>query len=170
MLQFILEEVYTMSIFEIISASVLILACIFIVVVVLMKDTKTQMSQQISGTTADSFYQKNAGRTKDAILNKATVAAAIIFFVLAVAVNLINVYGKKEPASNNNNAAAVTSATSTASDDTGSTASDDTSAASDTSSTSDTSVSVSASSDTESDGSNTEESGAEDTGSEAASE
>lgn len=100
-----------MSIFEIISAIVLILACVFIVVVVLMKDTKTQMSQQISGTTSDSFYQRNVGRTKDAMLNKATIVAAVIFFVLAVAVNLINVYGKDlgKKNENSNNAAAVTS-------------------------------------------------------------
>lgn len=81
-----------MGIFEVISAIVLIIACVFIVVVVLMKETKTQMSQTISGSTSDSFFQKNAGRTKEAMLNKATVAAAIIFFVLALAVNVINSY------------------------------------------------------------------------------
>ena len=87
-----------MSIFEVISAIVLIIACIFIVVVVLVKDTKTQMSQTISGSSSDSFYQKNAGRTKEAMLNKATVVAAVIYFVLAIAVNVINVYwgGSKE--------------------------------------------------------------------------
>ncbi|MGN1118829.1 MAG: preprotein translocase subunit SecG, partial [Oscillospiraceae bacterium] len=58
-----------MGIFEIISAIILIIACVFIIVVVLMKDTKTQMSQTISGTTADSYYGKNSGRTKDAMLN-----------------------------------------------------------------------------------------------------
>lgn len=84
-----------MGVFEIISAIVLIIACVFIVVVVLMKDTKTQMSQTISGTTADSFYQKNAGRTKEAILNKATIAAAIIFFLLALVVNIINIAASK---------------------------------------------------------------------------
>lgn len=107
-----------MSIFEVISAIVLILACVFIVVVVLLKDTKTQMSQQISGTTSDSFYQKNVGRTKDAILNKATVVAAVIFFVLAVAVNLINVYSKKNASNDGNNAAAVTSTVDSPEDDT----------------------------------------------------
>lgn len=100
-----------MSIFEIISAIILILACVFIIVVVLMKDTKTQMSQQISGTSSDSFYQRNVGRTKEAMLNKATVVAAVIFFVLAVAVNLINVYGKDlfSKDTESDNAAAVTS-------------------------------------------------------------
>lgn len=81
-----------MGIFEIISAIVLIVACVFIVIVVLMKDTKTNMSQAISGASSDNFFQKNAGRTKEAKLNKATVAATVIFFVLALAVNVINVH------------------------------------------------------------------------------
>lgn len=98
-----------MSVFEVVSAIVLILACVFIVVVVLLKDTKTQMSQSISGTSSDSYYQKNAGRTKDAMLNKATIVAAVLFFVLAVAVNLINVYGKKASAEQNSGTTAVTS-------------------------------------------------------------
>lgn len=113
-----------MSIFEVISAIVLILACVFIVVVVLMKDTKTQMSQQISGTSSDSFYQRNVGRTKDAILNKATIVAAVIFFVLAVAVNLINVYSKKSSSSGDNNAAAVTSTVESSETEASDTASD----------------------------------------------
>ena len=92
-----------MSIFEVISAIVLIIACIFIVVVILVKDTKTQMSQTISGSSSDSFYQKNAGRTKEAMLNKATVVAAVIFFVLSIVVNVINVYwGGKEDETDSN--------------------------------------------------------------------
>lgn len=81
-----------MNIFEIISAIVLIIACVFIVIVVLMNDSKTGMSQAISGASADSFYQKNSGRTKEAKLNRAMVAATIVFFVLALAVNIINVH------------------------------------------------------------------------------
>lgn len=93
-----------MGIFEIISAIILIAACVFIVVVVLMKETKTQMSQSISGTSSDSFYQKNSGRTKEAMLNKATITAAVVFFVLAITVNVINVYfgGSKDNADSSN--------------------------------------------------------------------
>lgn len=106
-----------MGIFEIISAIVLILACVFIVAVVLMKDTKTQMSQTISGSTSDSYYQKNAGRTKEAMLNKATIVAAVVFFVLALAVNVINVYWG---GSKNDNSSSPISAVSDISSDTGS--------------------------------------------------
>lgn len=81
-----------MGIFEIISAIVLIIACVFIVIVVLMQDTKTQMSQTISGNSGDNYFGKNSGRTKEAMLNKATTTAAIVFFVLAVLVNVFNVY------------------------------------------------------------------------------
>lgn len=86
-----------MGIFEIISAIVLIIACVFIVIVVLMNDTKSGMSQAISGASSDSFYQKNSGRTKEAKLNRAMVIATVIFFVLAFAVNIINVhFGKPD--------------------------------------------------------------------------
>lgn len=81
-----------MGIFEIISAIVLIIACVFIVIVVLMQDTKTQMSQTISGNTGDNYFGKNSGRTKEAQLNKAMITAAIIFFILAMVVNVANAY------------------------------------------------------------------------------
>lgn len=129
-----------MSTFEVISAIILMIACVFIVVVVLIKDTKTQMSQSISGQSSDSYYQKNAGRTKEAMLNKATIVAAVLFFVLAVAVNLFYVYGKKASADNTSTPAAVTSDTSsavtsdTSADSASSAASDASSAESDTSS------------------------------------
>ena len=54
-----------MGIFEIISAIVLIIACVFIVIVVLMQDTKTQMSQTISGNTGDNYFGKNSGTAED---------------------------------------------------------------------------------------------------------
>lgn len=94
-----------MDILEIIFAIILIIACVFIVIVVLMKDTKTKMSQTISGTSSDSYFGKNSGRTKDAMLNKATVVAAIIFFVLSLTVNVINLkFGKSSDSSSSTSA------------------------------------------------------------------
>ncbi|MCM1166066.1 MAG: preprotein translocase subunit SecG [Lachnospiraceae bacterium] len=117
-----------MGIFEIISAIILIIACVFIVVVVLMKDTKTQMSQTISGATSDSYFGKNAGRTKEAMLNKATIVSAVVFFVLALAVNVINVYwgGSKDDSTSSTPTSSVVSTVSDTSSDT-STDSDSTS-------------------------------------------
>ncbi len=139
-----------MGIFEIISAIILIIACVFIVVVVLMKDTKTQMSQTISGSTSDSYFQKNAGRTKEAMLNKATIAAAIVFFVLALGVNVINVYWGA--GSDNNSSSAPTSSVSTDSS-TGSDSTDSSDSGSDNSTSSDNSTDSESGSDTSSDSS-----------------
>ena len=108
-----------MGIFEIISAIVLIIACVFIVIVVLMQDTKTQMSQTISGNSSDNYYGKNSGRTKEAMLNKAMTTAAIVFFVLALVVNIVNVYlgGSRNDSSASSNTSSIsTSVDSTASD------------------------------------------------------
>ena len=120
-----MKEFLQMNIFEIISAIILIIACVFIIVVVLMKETKNQMSQTISGTTADSYYGKNSGRTKDAMLNKATIAAMVVFFVLALGVNVINVYfgGKTDDTSSTDTSSVVSVADDVSSDS----AADDTS-------------------------------------------
>lgn len=82
-----------MSVLEIIAAILLILACVFIVLVVLMQDSKQGMSQTISGASGDNYYQKNSGRTREAKLARMTKAAAVIVFVVALLVNLITIYG-----------------------------------------------------------------------------
>lgn len=82
-----------MSVLEIISAILLILACVFVVLVVLMQDSKQGMSQTISGTSGDNYYQKNSGRTREAKLARMTKIAAIVIFVVALLVNVISIYG-----------------------------------------------------------------------------
>lgn len=81
-----------MSVLEIISAVLLILSCVFIIVVVLMQDSKKGMSQAITGSSGDNYYQKNSGRTKEARLKKWTRTAAIVFFVVTALVNVISIY------------------------------------------------------------------------------
>lgn len=82
-----------MSVLEIIAAILLILACVFIVLVVLMQDSKQNMSQTISGSSGDNYYQKNSGRTKEAKLARMTKAAAVVLFVVALLVNFITIWG-----------------------------------------------------------------------------
>ena len=81
-----------MSVIEIIFAILLILSCVFIIAVVLMQESKQGMSNVISGGSSDNYFQKNSGRTKEAKLARATKVAAVIVFVVAIAVNLITVY------------------------------------------------------------------------------
>ena len=82
-----------MSVLEIVAAILLILACVFIILVVLMQDSKQGMSQAISGASGDNYYQKNSGRTKEAKLARMTKTAAVLVFIVALLVNLITIYG-----------------------------------------------------------------------------
>jgi preprotein translocase subunit SecG len=56
-----------------------------------MQDQKQQqnMTSALGGGSNDSFYGKNEGRTKEAILNKLTRNLAIIFIVLTLAINIV---------------------------------------------------------------------------------
>lgn len=108
-----------MSVLEIISAVLLILACIFIVLVVLMQDSNQGMSQTISGTSGDNYYQKNSGRTKEAKLARMTKIAAIIVFVVALLVNVITIYGWGKSSGSSDNTTTTTAAVETSADSTG---------------------------------------------------
>ena len=103
-----------MSVLEIIAAILLILACIFIVLVVLMQDSKQGMSQTISGASADNYFQKNSGRTKEARLAKLTRTAAIVVFVVALLVNLITIYGWGKSDNSSTPSTSTTTTTTTA--------------------------------------------------------
>ena len=61
-----------MSVIEIIAAFLLIIACVFVVAVVLMQESKQGMSNVLTGGSSDNYYQKNSGRTREAKLAKAT--------------------------------------------------------------------------------------------------
>ena len=86
----------TISTKEIITGILLILCCICIVILCLCQDNKSQngMTSAFTGSSTDSFYGKNEGRTKEAKLIKATRVGIIIFFVLTLAINIMPLIGK----------------------------------------------------------------------------
>lgn len=86
-----------MGVLEIIGGSVLLLACIIITILCLAQDSKSQdsMTSAFSGASSDSFYGKNEGRSREAVLAKITRTAGIIFFVVSLAVNIIPIFTDK---------------------------------------------------------------------------
>ncbi len=65
--------------------AVLIISAIIIVVVVMLQQSQQQgLSGAIAGG-ADSFFDKNKGRTKEAKLAKITKIFAVVFLVTALA-------------------------------------------------------------------------------------
>ena len=61
--------------------------CIALTVVVLMQEGKSQGLGAIAGA-ADTYWGKNKGRTMEGGLVKATSVMGVLFFVLAVVLNL----------------------------------------------------------------------------------
>ena len=75
-----------MEIYEIICGALVLLFCLLIIILCQMQDTKSQqnMTSAITGGSNDSFYGQNQGRTKEAMLAKATKIVAVLFFVLTL--------------------------------------------------------------------------------------
>ncbi|WP_243113047.1 preprotein translocase subunit SecG [Ruminococcus sp. Marseille-P6503] len=81
----------TMSGLEIAAGVLLILASLVIILVVLVQESKEQgLTSAIGGGSNESFYGRNSGRTRDAKLSRFTKIAAIVFFVVTLAVNIIS--------------------------------------------------------------------------------
>ena len=81
-----------MNVFEIIGGSILLIACVILIILVMLQESKDNGAQSITGGVSDSYLGKNSGRTLDAILGKITKYAAIAFFVLTLLVSVFTVY------------------------------------------------------------------------------
>ena len=86
-----------MSGLEIAGGILILLVCLVTIVICLSQEQKTQdsMTAALTGSSAESFYDKNQGRSKEAILNKVTRTLAIILFVAVLAVNVVPIFTDK---------------------------------------------------------------------------
>lgn len=76
-----------MGIMEIILGVVLLAACTVIIISVTLQETKGGLGSLYGGN--DSFFDKNIGRTREAMLIRATKYAGICLFVVTVALGFI---------------------------------------------------------------------------------
>ena len=85
-----------MSTLEIIGGVAILILSLIIIILCLSQEQKSQdsMTAALTGASADSFYGKNEGRTKEAILAKITRTLSILLFVAVLAVNIIPIFKK----------------------------------------------------------------------------
>ena len=76
-----------MQILRTILTILFVIDCIALTVVVLMQEGKSQDLGAIAGA-ADTYWGKNKGRSMEGGLVKATTVMGVLFFVLAVVLNL----------------------------------------------------------------------------------
>ncbi len=64
-----------------------IIVCVLLSIVVLMQEAKENgLTGTLTGS-ADTYWSKNKGHSKDAVIKKVTVVLAVLFFVLAMALS-----------------------------------------------------------------------------------
>ena len=76
-----------MQILRTILTILFVIDCLALTVVVLMQEGKSQGLGAIAGA-ADTYWGKNKGRSMEGGLVKATTVMGVLFFVLAVVLNL----------------------------------------------------------------------------------
>ena len=76
-----------MQILRTILTILFVIDCIALTVVVLMQEGQSQGLGAIAGA-ADTYWGKNKGRSMEGGLVKATTVMGVLFFVLAVVLNL----------------------------------------------------------------------------------
>lgn len=77
-----------MQILRIILTLIFVIDCIALTAVVLMQEGKQQGLGSIAGV-ADTYWGRNKGRSMEGGLVKATTIMAVLFFVLALALNMM---------------------------------------------------------------------------------
>ena len=85
-----------MSTLEIIGGVAILVLRVIIIFICVSQEQKSQdsMTAALTGASADSFYGKNEGRTKEAILAKITRALVFILFAVVLAVNIVPIFTK----------------------------------------------------------------------------
>ena len=86
---------YDMLGIQIALGIVLMIVSVIIIALVLMQESKAELSGAISGGVADSFFGKNKGRTTEAKLRKLTVIFGSVFSVLTLVSSLLLLFFNK---------------------------------------------------------------------------
>ena len=76
-----------MAVLKTIVEVVFIIVCIFLTVVILLQEGKSEGLGAISGA-ADTYWGKNKGRSMEGMLVKLTRLGVILFLVLAAVLNI----------------------------------------------------------------------------------
>ncbi len=84
----LVERDVFMEILRIVVSVIFILACIALVALVLLQEGKQAGLSALNGGGTESYWGKNKGRSMEGNLVKITKYVAIIFFLLAIVLNL----------------------------------------------------------------------------------
>ena len=73
---------------RIILTVVMIIISVIMTVIILMQEGKSQGLGAIAGANSDTYWGKNKGRTMEGFLVKFTTGLVVVFFLLAILLNM----------------------------------------------------------------------------------
>ena len=82
-----------MTPFEIAGGIILILVSILVIIVVSLQESRQGNPSAVMGGT-DSYFDKNNTRTKERVLGKITKICLVLFLVVSLGINVLNVFTK----------------------------------------------------------------------------
>lgn len=78
-----------MSVLKTVITIILVIVSIILSIVVLMQEGKQEgLGSLAGGASTDTYWSKNKGRSKEGALKKFTTVLVVIFFILALLLNL----------------------------------------------------------------------------------
>ena len=81
-----------MEIARYVVMGILAVVCVILIVLVMMQSKEDQgASGTVMGASAQNFYEKNKGRTREGKMKKATVILIALVFILVIALNVLYV-------------------------------------------------------------------------------
>ena len=81
-----------MEIVKNILVGIYLMVCLVLIVLVLSQNKEDNgASGTIMGASANNFYEKNKGRTKEGKIKRTTVTLMVVYFVLTLAIGIIYV-------------------------------------------------------------------------------
>ena len=66
-----------------------IIALVVIILALIQTKDDSGLSQTITGSSTNNFYEKNKGRTKEGKLKRWTIILSIVFAVLTIALGIV---------------------------------------------------------------------------------
>lgn len=80
-----------MNMIEIVGGVILLLSCLVVIVSVVLQEGKGGLGS-LGASSADSFFDRNIGRTRNATLIRATKVAGITLFAVTLVILAAGIY------------------------------------------------------------------------------
>ena len=77
-----------MDALKIVAGILLLIACILLIVLFLLQNSKQSGMNALNGGSSDSYFSRNKNKTLDAKILSVTRIMIIVFFALTVALNI----------------------------------------------------------------------------------